>query len=145
MSHIETQPLSGDLDSSIKKNKRREGFKDLKKTLFQNFSPRNPNSKESCSNLNEENDEIEIHRSSKFYLKCFNNLILDWKALKFSDEEHFEGDISFDILEEDLDEGYSYNNNISRPEHTPEIGLPLTERKKKDSPHKQELSQSISK
>ena len=70
---------------------------------------------------------------------------LDWKVLKFSDEEHFEGDISFDILEEDLDEGYSYNNNISRPEHTPEIGLPLTERKKEDSPHKQELSQSISK
>jgi hypothetical protein len=35
-------------------------------------------------------------------------------------EEHFEREKSFDTIEDDLDEGYAQNNNLSRPEHTPE-------------------------
>lgn len=43
-------------------------------------------------------------------------------------------------MEEDLDEGYSYNQNLSRPEHTPEV----SKSNLRNSP-KKDLSQSISK
>ena len=57
-------------------------------------------------------------------------------------EENFEVDQSFEDIEEDLDEGYSYNQNISRPEHTPEVGGVKSEQKKK-TPKKQELTDNI--
>ena len=58
-------------------------------------------------------------------------------------EEHFDGEKSFESIDDDLDEGYAANNNLSRPEHTPEINQSKSELKRKITPKKQELSNNI--
>jgi hypothetical protein len=57
--------------------------------------------------------------------------------------EVFERDNSFESIEDDLDEGYAQNHNISRPEHTPEAIQSKTEPKRENTPKKQELSSNI--
>ncbi|CAI2384615.1 unnamed protein product [Moneuplotes crassus] len=118
-SHIEIQsPLMKDLKSPKKKEE--DSFKCVKKELFRDSSPESLNSQELLNDIKE---------------NC--------RSFKYTEHQNdFEIDKSFEMPDEDLDEGYTYNQNLSGPEHTPEISKSMADQR---IPSKKKLTQNISK